>query len=228
MSNKATKIAISFFTVFMFFCCTKDFSPIKRSVTLRDIDGNTYKTVKIGGQLWMAENLKVTHYRNGDAIPNVANKGEWYYFGIGAYCNYDDDEGNVATYGRLYNWYAVDNICNIAPEGWHVPSESEWEILVNYLGGGRVAGGKMKETGFTHWTSPNTAATNESGFTALPGGYRRGDGDYLNMGDDAVFWTSMEYNSTHAWFRNLRNLQPNVFRGNYYKLGGYSIRCVKD
>lgn len=145
--------------------CCSDCPP-----TVTDYDGNVYQTVLIGDQCWMMENLKVTHYRNGDPIPHVTDGVTWGNLTSGAYCNYNNDEGNVATYGRLYNWYAVDDSRNIAPAGWHVPSDAEWQTLVDYLGGDAVAGGKMKEAGTTHWASPNTGATNESGFTALPGG----------------------------------------------------------
>ena len=142
----------------------------------------------------MAENLKVTHYRNGDSIPNVTKKKEWKNLTNGAYCNYDNKEGNVATYGRLYNWFAVNDSCNIAPAGWHVPSEADWDILVQYLGpqvpAGSLVGGKMKETGTVLWEYPNTGATNETGFSGLPGGYRYIDGDCRGKGLGAFFWSS--------------------------------------
>ena len=149
--------------------------------TVTDIDGNTYQTVKIGDQWWMAENLKVTCYRNGDAIPNITDGTTWASLSTGAYCEYNNDINNVATYGRLYNWYAVTDSRNIAPAGWHVPSDAEWKQLEMYLGmsqseadatgwRGTDEGGKLKEVGTMHWNSPNTGATNESGFTALPGG----------------------------------------------------------
>ena len=119
----------------------------------------------------MAENLKVSHYRNGDAIPNVADKAFWASLTSGACCDYDSGTGDAETYGRLYNWYAVNDRRNIAPEGWHVPSDAEWQILIDDLGGDSVAGGKLKEGGTTHWQSPNTGASNETGFSSLPGGF---------------------------------------------------------
>ncbi len=138
--------------------------------TMTDQDGNTYKTITIGTQTWMAENLKTTKYRNGDPIPNVTDISEWYHLTTGAYCDYINTPGSDVTYGKLYNWHTVADSRNIAPTGWHVPSDAEWAILIEYLGGSDVAGGKLKETGTTHWYNPTTEATNESGFTGLPGG----------------------------------------------------------
>jgi uncharacterized protein (TIGR02145 family) len=196
--------------------------------TVTDIDGNIYLTIKIGDQWWMMENLKVTHYRNGDPIPNVTDYGGWEALSTGAYCNYDNDEGHVAVYGRLYNWYAVDDSRNIAPEGWHVPSDAEWQTLVDYLGGNLVAGGKMKEAGISHWYTPNEGATNESGFTALPGGYRWFDGSFGYMGNEAYFWSFTEANSLTAWCRGLFYFSSGVGRYSDGKRLGHSVRCVRD
>jgi len=195
--------------------------------TVTDYDSNVYKTVKIGDQWWMAENLKVTHYRNGDPIPNVTDATEWNALTTGAYCNYDNNSSNAEIYGRLYNWYAVTD-SNIAPEGWHVPSDAEWETLVNYLGGGSVAGGKLKETGTTHWNSPNEGATNESGFAALPGGYRTSDGYFGDLGNYAHFWSSTENGSNTAWTRELYYYTARVYRYDAGKRFGYSVRLVRD
>jgi len=218
--------------------CVRDYAPDSTG-TVTDIDGNIYQTIKIGDQWWMMENLKVTHYRNGDPIPHVTDQDTWEGLTTGAYCEYDNDPGNMATYGRLYNWYAVDDSCNIAPAGWHVPTDSEWKQLEIYLGmsqteadvsgwRGTDEGGKLKEVGTTHWASPNTGATNESGFTALPGGCRLGNGFYINMGDYASFWSSTEYSGYYAWYRYLSNLDSQVYRHYYNKRRGYSIRCVRD
>ena len=178
---------------------------------ITDIDGNVYQTVKIGDQWWMAENLKVTHYRNGDAIND-----QWAF---------GDNESNVATYGRLYSWYAVTDSRNIAPEGWHVSSNAEWQTLVDYLGGDGVAGGKMKETGTKHWQSPNTGATNESGFSALPGGYRDDDINiYGCMGGCAYFWSSTE-SSTWDMDYNHSGIEGYVYQD---KVDAFSVRCVRD
>jgi uncharacterized protein (TIGR02145 family) len=207
--------------------------------TVTDYDGNVYQTVLIGDQCWMMENLKVTHYRNGDPIPNVTGDIEWSNLTTGGYCNYNHNEGNVVTYGRLYNWYAAADSRNLAPEGWHVPTDAEWKQLEIYLGMSQVdadnegwrgtdEGGKLKEVGTLHWTSPNTGATNESGFTALPGGTRDDSGFFHSIGYVGHFWSSTEYNSLGAWYRCLIFNNQQVERDTYLKGGGYSVRCVKD
>jgi len=205
-----------------------------------DIDGNTYLTMKIGNQTWMAENLKVTHYRNGDAINNVTDATEWINLTTGAYCNYDNNTSNVGTYGRLYNWYAVNDNRNISPEDWHVPTDEDWKEMEMHLGmsqseadayewRGTDEGGKLKETGINHWNSPNTGATNESGFTALPGGFRHGyDGHFSSMGSNADFWSFTEGGSSNSWGRGLYYSSSSVARNYYYKPYGFSVRCVKD
>jgi len=197
-------------------------------MTVTDIDGNVYRTVKIGEQWWLAENLKVTHYRNGDAIPNVTDGTEWINLGSGAYCDYDNNESFVSTYGRLYNWHAVNDSRNIAPVGWHVPSDAELQTLVDYLGGDAVAGGKMKEAGYSHWQDPNTGATNESGYTALPGGCRSSNGRFLSTGYYALFWSSLEYDAVNGLFWTLDFDQTGVYRYGVNKQSGFSIRLVKD
>jgi len=195
--------------------------------TVTDIDGNTYQTVRIGDQWWMAENLKVTHYRNGNPIPIETADIPWRNLTTGAYCNYNNDVNNVAVYGRLYNWYAVNDVRNIAPEGWHVPSDAEWQTLVDYLGGNAIAGGKMKETGTTHWNSPNTGATNESGFTARAGGNRHIWGWFENFGVQARHWSTTEY-IIYAWCNFLAYNHSASVRAYSNKTAGYSVRCVRD
>jgi uncharacterized protein (TIGR02145 family) len=196
--------------------------------TVTDIDGNVYQTVKIGEQWWMAENLKVTHYRNGDAIPNVTDNTEWPNLSTGAWCSYNNDAGNVSTYGLLYNWYTVADSRNIAPAGWHVPSDAEWQVLVDYLGGASVAGGKMKETGTTHWYSPNTGATNENGFSALPGGCRNYVGEFNTIGGLAYFWSFTESSSASACSRYLNANNSDIVRSINTKQYGCSVRLVRD
>jgi uncharacterized protein (TIGR02145 family) len=205
--------------------------------TVTDYDGNVYQTVKIGDQWWMAENLKATHYRDGTAIPEVTDGVAWAGLSSGAYCEYENNSTNVATYGRLYNWFAVNGDTDgngvkdkeIAPTGWHVPTDAEWITMTTYLGGGSVAGGKMKETGTTHWESPNTGATNESGFTALPGGYRHSNGDFIDIRYQTYFWSSTESSSSNAWDRFLYHYDSVVNRyGDEAKQFGCSVRCVKD
>ena len=194
-----------------------------------DIDGNEYGTVLIGNQVWMSENLKVTKYKDGTAIPTGHSNSDWSNLSSGAYAVYDDDDVNTDTYGFLYNWYAVDDSRIIAPDGWHVPTDDEWTTLTDYLGGTSVSGGKMKETGTEHWSSPNTDATNESGFTALPGGYRYFNGNYIHQGYSGYFWSSTEYNGRgSAWYRLLYYDGSDVSRSNYYKECGFSLRCVRD
>lgn len=197
--------------------------------TVTDINGNIYLTVKIGDQWWMAENLRVTHYRDGDPIPNVTDGVTWGGLTTGAYCDYNNDIANVVNYGRLYNWFAVNDSRNIAPAGWHVPSFEEWQTLVDFLGGDQIAGGKIKEAGTTHWTSPNTGATNESGFTGLPAGYRYIESGYFNhMGLSAFFWSSSESSSTIGCYRALNYDDSAVGRPNVNKSYGFSVRCVRD
>ena len=179
-------IALIIFTIIFTLRTGKSFSQVT------DYDGNTYKTVKIGKQIWMAENLNVSHYRNGDIIPEVKNPDEWSKLTTGAWCYYENDSENGKTYGKLYNWFAVNDPRGLAPEGWHIPTDAEWTHLTEYLGGKEIektyqgiyyweiadVGGKLKAT--TLWKSPNEGATNSSGFTAFPGGYRYDDGDFLH------------------------------------------------
>ncbi len=197
--------------------------------TFTDIDGNVYRIVRIGNQWWLAENLKSVHFRNGDPVPLVAGGAEWANLQTPAYCNYDNNAGNNAGYGRLYNWYAVSDARGLAPAGWHVPVDEEWQAMVEYLGGKEVAGGKMKEEGTSHWMSPNTGATNESAFSALPGGYRNIlDGNFFSMGEHAQFWTATELDNSVAWRRYLRNDIRDLYHSPNYKQYGFSVRCVKD
>jgi len=207
--------------------------------TVTDIDGNVYQTVKICGQWWMAENLQVFHYRNGDTIANVTDNAEWEDLISGAYCSYNNDEDHVATYGRLYNWYAVVDNRNIAPEGWRVSTDDDWKQLEMCLGmsqeeadstgwRGISEGGKLKEAGTTHWHSPNTGATNERGFSALPAGYRTYYGYFDSEGYLANFWSSVESNNDRGWYRYLFNESSGISRYDYPKPGGFSVRCVRD
>lgn len=198
--------------------------------TITDIDGNIYQVVKIGTQWWMAENLKVTHYRNGDAIPNVSNYDTWRNLYTGAYCEYDNDPVNVVTYGRLYNGYAVFDSRNIAPAGWHVPTYVEWQALSNSLGI-TVAGGKIKETGTLHWLSPNIGATNEAGFSALPSGSRHysQSQNYDSKGEVAIYWTSTRGSSYFAWSRSLHYLSTKIQDSIWVNYpAGLAVRCIKD
>jgi len=197
--------------------------------TVVDIDSNVYHTMTIGTQVWMVENLRTTRYRNGDPIHNITLTAEWDNMTSGACCDYANTPGNSKIYGKLYNWYAVNDSRNIAPTGWHVPSAAEWNTLMTYLGGEVVAGGKLKETGTKHWNSPNTGATNESGFTALPGGSRYFSGKFLQLGIIGFWWSSTKSSKKYA---NSLNLSYDNSSLGYYKLlslnGGLSVRCMKD
>ena len=171
----------------------------------------------------------MTKYRDGTAIPTGYSTSDWSGLSTGGYAVYNDDENNVDTYGYLYNWYATTDSRNIAPEGWHVPTDAEWTTLVDYLGGNPASspGGKMQETGTTHWRSPNTAATNETGFTALPGGGRSG-GNYSSINYFCHFWSSTVGNGTQAWYRNLSYNNSGAYRHLQLKQHGFSVRCVRD
>ena len=197
---------------------------LKDENTISDIDGNFYKIVKIGTQVWTAENLNVSHYRNGDIIPQVKYPDEWSKLTTGAWCYYNNDSENSKTYGKLYNWYAVNDPRGLAPEGWHIPTNAEWKQLEDYLGGEKIAGGKLKAT--TLWESPNKGATNESGFTAIPGGYRFFDGYFNNVGNYGYFWSSSEFFSDFAWFRYLYYNRKVVNRKFLFKSIGMSVRCL--
>ena len=199
---------------------------------ITDAESNSYKTVYIGTQQWMAENLKVTKYSDGTAIPNVTDNTEWENNTTGAWAYCKNDAANNAKYGKLYNWYAVSKTSNgnknVCPTGWHVPTDAEWTVLTEYLGGESVAGGKMKEAGTTNWDSPNTDATNTSLFTGLPGGYRSGDGSYYNIGYSGSWWSSTEGNTDDAWYRVLGSSDGGAGRSFYSKKSGSSVRCLRD
>jgi len=195
--------------------------------TVTDIDGNTYNTVTIGTQIWMKENLKTTHYNNGDSLPYILDTGQWSNLTTGAYCNYNHNENNGNVFGKLYNWYAVVDNRNLCPMGWHTPADSEWSTLEYYLGGELNAGGKMKETGTSHWVSPNNGATNSSGFTALPGGARLGD-DFWTKGYEGNFWSSTSTSIPAAALRTLHNDNSTITRSMYSKVHGFSLRCISD
>jgi len=196
-----------------------------------DIDGNVYKTVKIGSQIWMAENLRTTRYRNGDLISNIIDESEWSTTKTGAWVYFDNDTAYGEIYGKLYNWFAVNDERGLCPEGWHVPSFDEWEILSDYLGGWFEAGGKMKATGTQYWLPPNEGATNESGWTGLPGNTRDQYGRYYpdNNGASGSWWSSTEGSSVHYarafWLAYTRIW---LHRYSCFKVEGLSVRCVKD
>lgn len=198
--------------------------------TLTDQEGNVYKTVVIGSQTWMAENLRSTIFNDGSPIPNVSNREEWIALDSGAYCNQPyANEGFIKVYGRLYNWYAVKT-GELAPLGWHVPSDEEWTTLINYVGGANIAGGILKETDTTHWKSPNTGATNGVGFTALPIGVRDMIGDFRTPGKGTIFWSSTPTDSSEhiAWPRSIYYDETYMYRFAADPHSGMPIRCIKN
>jgi uncharacterized protein (TIGR02145 family) len=200
------------------------FNPDLTYGLVSDNDGNTYKTIQIGTQTWMAENLKTTKYNDGTAIPKVTDVVTWTGLTTPGYCWYTNDS---VSYGALYNFYSVI-ISKLCPTGWHVPSDAEWTTLITYLGGESVAGDKQKETGITHWESPNTGATNESGFTALPGGYRNYDGSFTSIRKDGYWWSSTESSSVDAYYNDLFYDSDIAASDDSDKKDGFSVRCLMD
>ena len=204
----------------------------KPGPNITDGEGNSYKTVTIGSQTWMAENLKVSKYNDGTTIPNIIDNTQWQNDTSGAWSYYNNDVANNTKYGKLYNWYAVSKTTNgnknVCPTGWHVPTDAEWTVLTDYLGGESIAGGKMKEVGTTSWNDPNADATNTSLFTGLPGGYRLYNGDYDVIGNLGNWWSSTESNSNFAWLRNLYYSNGTAYGAVNVKRNGLSVRCLRD
>lgn len=199
--------------------------------SLTDQQGNVYKTIVIGNQEWMAENLKTNIYRNGEPITTNLTFEEWLNSAItqmGAWTFYFNNSQNDCPYGKLYNWYAVTDPRHVCPTGWHVPTDGEWTTLTDYLGGESVAGGKMKSTGLQYWISPNTDATNESGFSGLPGGSRFSSGQFTNIGLNGIWWSSSENTIAYAWDRSLNYDDANAVRFPPNKTNGSSVRCLRD
>ena len=191
-------------------------------------NGYTYTSIVLGnGQEWMAENLRTTTYANGDPIPNVTDGNQWQNLTTGAWSHYNNDSQYENPYGKLYNWYAVDDSRNVCPTGWHVPSDAEWTVLTDYLGADSI-GGKMKSTGTQYWQSPNMLATNESGFSGLPGGLRSSMGGFGSVGGWGFWWSSTEYSAGSAWDRALYSGSGDVARDPDDKGIGFSVRCLRD
>ena len=186
------------------------------------------QTINIGTQVWMTKNLEVSTFRNGDPIPEAKTAEEWKKAGINkqpAWCYYKNDPANGAKYGKLYNWHAVNDPRGLAPKGWHVPSDADWQQLTDYLGGWE-AGGKMKST--TGWTAPNIDASNRSGFSGLPGGVRDDDGTFSDVGNYGSWWSSTEFSTGTAWNRYLYYKDGDEGAGYYSKASGFSVRCIRD
>ncbi len=212
------------------------------SASVIDIDGNNYLLVTICNQTWMQSNLTVSKYSDGTIIPfvNATSLGQWNSLTTGAWCYYKNDTNHGIIYGKLYNWYAVAGVYDaasfsnpalrkkLAPTGYHIPNDAEWTTLTTCLGGENVAGGKMKETGTVHWTSPNTTATNSSGFTAIPGLWMYGLNYTTTDGGDAKWWSSTEAFSASGWCRYVGSGSALIYRNYQGKTGGFSVRCIKD
>ena len=230
------------FALILFAGCAKEKPElVQPGEPVTDIDGNTYKTVKIGDQVWMAENLAVTRYRNGDPVSGVTELDEWVLLETGAWCESDNDPEKGKAYGKLYNWYAVNDPRGLAPEGWRVPTEEDWRKLEQHLGmepeatgdiefrgSEQNVGGKLKETGTEHWDKPNTGATDETGFAARAGGYRDNDGPFNFFGKYASFWTATEAENGRVWFRGLATNEKGVYRFSFNQKCGFSVRCIKE
>jgi uncharacterized protein (TIGR02145 family) len=214
-------------------------TPNEVSYFIDPLDLEQYKTVRIGNQTWMAENLRTIEYNDGTAIDRVTDNAAWKGLITPAYCWYDNDENKFKSdYGAIYNWYTV-RTGKLCPEGWHVPTDNEWKTLVMHLGmsqseadysgwHGTNEGGKLKETGTIHWESPNEGATNETSFMALPGGGRNSNGDFYGFGVSGEFWTATEYYVTTALYRGVSSSMAMIDKGGYDKGKGLSVRCIKD
>jgi uncharacterized protein (TIGR02145 family) len=197
-------------------------------IACTDGDNNNYPVVKVGAQTWMADNLKTTKFNDGNIIPRVTDSVTWTTLITPAFCWYNNDADTYKdSYGGLYNWFTV-NTGKLCPTGWQVPADGDWTALTTYLGGQRVAGSKLKETGTTHWLSPNVGATNEIGFTALPGGYRRDNAKFWDMGSNGTSWSATEGSSSSAYYRSMFKYDSTVYRDGLDKKWGFSVRCLKE
>ncbi len=207
--------------------------------SMTDQDGNAYKTILIGTQEWMAENLKASHYRNGEMIPLITNTAAWSGLTSPATCWYNNDSAaSNCPYGKLYNWFVVSDLRNVCPLGWHIPTDAEWNNLIAFLDPSylptatglqsNTAGGKLKTTGTQFWSSPNSSADNSSGFSGLPGGYRNSTGSFLVAGENGLFWSSSEFNINNGWYHSMNFTSGNEFRNNIQKRYGLSVRCLRD
>jgi len=194
-----------------------------------DTDNNIYNKIKIGYQVWMKEDLRVTHYRNGDLIGTIDLSDDIRNESVPKYqWAYQDNDSNISKLSRLYTWYALTDNRGVCPLGWHLPTNAEWDLLTSYLGGDLVAGGRMKESGSIHWGEYNTESNNESGFTALPEAFRRYDGYFWTSASSVEYWSATENDSEDAWIRQLESHVPYLESRSDTKKSGYSCRCIKD
>jgi uncharacterized protein (TIGR02145 family) len=194
-----------------------------------DGDGNEYDTVVIGTQTWLAENLKTTKYNNGVSIPLVTDNNQWISTTTAAFCWYGNNSTNKEDYGALYNWWAV-KVSFLCPVGYHVPTKEEWSTLIDYLGGEEIAGGKLKATGIQYWSPPNYQATNESGFTAMPGGMRKpDDGTYYRIRSRGHWWSSSPWAYEDYGYRlEIDYSVSDAILTVWFRKSGFSVRCLKD
>jgi uncharacterized protein (TIGR02145 family) len=242
MNNHKILILVVTSFIILINSCDDNSTSIKNTSdnVISDIDGNEYKIIKIGDQWWMAENLKVTRYNNGDSILNFTDSENWENSISGSVCSYDNKGYTANVYGRLYNWYAIEDSRKIAPEGWHIPSDAEWKELEINLGmsqseasengnRGIGIGGKLKSDGI-QWVSPNVGATDSVGFSALGSGLRMPNGSFVALLYSGIFWTSNQYefSDRYAMYRHLDTYNSTIHRSSDYKQYGFSIRCVKD
>jgi uncharacterized protein (TIGR02145 family) len=195
--------------------------------TVADADNNNYRIVQIGSQVWMVENLNTTKFNDGTSIPLIADDNAWSGLSTPGYCWYSNDPTNKIPYRALYNWFTA-NTGKLAPVGWHIPSVDDWNVLTDFLGGQAIAGGKLKETGTVHWASPNTGATNSTGFTALPGGNRDAIGGFYFLNNIGYFWSSTENDNFTAGYFALDSSEPTSILGFIDKREGYSVRCIRN
>ena len=254
MKNRFLQVCLAVLVVLFFGCSTSsDGNGNSNTINVpnprvTDIDGNTYQSVTNCGLTFTKQNLNVSKYSDGTPIPQITDPTQWSNLTTGAWCYYNNDPVNGTMYNKLYNWYAVAGIYDaasaanpairkkLAPTGWHIPTDAEWSSLINCLdpnaNGGiaypNIAGSKMKETGISHWYSPNSDATNSSSFTGLPGGYRRFDGTFNEIGKDGLWWSLSQSNTSSAWMRLVGNSEGSVYRSTLYKFDGLSVRCLRD
>jgi uncharacterized protein (TIGR02145 family) len=225
IKNKATclpSITVIFFMLIGYHLVAQ-VSPVD-STKLTYTNNNT--GITIGKQVWMQKNLDVETYSNGDSIPQVTNGDEWAILKTGAWCYFENLTVNGKRYGKLYNWYAVNDSRGLAPRGWHIPADTEWTLLNNYLGGDSIAGSKIKATNL--WGKPNLVAQEKSGFECLPGGCRDATGAFANLGYYGYFWSAGEATELQAWYRSLYYYDASVKRDIYNKPAGFSVRCIRD
>jgi uncharacterized protein (TIGR02145 family) len=212
---------VSLFFLLLFNACGT-----KPPESVTDIDGNSYRTLTVGKKIWTAENLDVSRYRNGEQIPEIRDSEEWAKLTTGAWCWYENNDENGKTYGKLYNWYAVNDPRGLAPEGWHVATDEDWTALAEALGGNKIAGGRIKAA--RHWKKTDGEA-GKSGFDLLPAGARRDtDGAFVLLEEYSRLWSSTEKDSIRAWGRAVGHFDPVLRRGEAHKRLGFALRCVKN